>query len=652
MKYIFMTIAIIILFAYTASADALHPVIGQIQASGVTADDEFIVLENPTAQSVDLGSWSIQYKSAAGKTYYKKNFVKGASISTNGVYIVCGKDYAGACDMKQSTFSLSSSGGTVFLVSNQTLLTSSDSPSIVDQKTYAAASANANTNSNANINTNANINADADADTDMNTDANTNANSPTDDATTTPQVAAAPTVAREPDTILITINEFMPAPTDGKEWIELYDGTGYAVDLAGWTLADGTGRNFVTLDGLIMPAGFKLVELASSHLNNSGDLIILRDANKNEVDSVAYGDWDNDPGNAPVGDAGVAVARIGDGRDTNQDNSDFALTTTPTPGATNIITAPVGDDGASPVARSASDETTTTKISKTDTQWLADLLKTQDDDIAKLLKADNIIIINNLTIETGSTDPINATTVAKTTTKAAASKTTATKTTTATSKTSATKNQQPKTTNSSAGMVIVPPGVVGKDICVVREENRSIEVRLPKDLKISPIAGDIISASGAWSTATTLTLPRLLVTKAAAFTVNDHDTPPAPVSIAMSQLNDHIGELVSTTGTIVEKQPTRLRIAEANASLLIKTNFEANKGDKLSATGLLVKSDADLLLTALAPDALAIIKPPSLSAPSLAQKTLPYGLAVLPVGILSTAVFFGKRLKKKGGGSK
>ena len=75
-------------------------------------------------------------------------------------------------------------------------------------------------------------------------------------------------------------------------------------------------------------------------------------------------------------------------------------------------------------------------------------------------------------------------------------------------------------------------------------------------------------------------------------------------------------------------------------------------GSEGSATGLLVKSDADLLLTALAPDALAIIKPPSLSAPSLAQKTLPYGLAVLPVGILSTAVFFGKRLKKKGGGSK
>ena len=201
-------------------------------------------------------------------------------------------------------------------------------------------------------------------------------------------------------------------------------------------------------------------------------------------------------------------------------------------------------------------------------------------------------------------------------------------------------------------MVIVAPGVVGKDVCVVREENSSIEVRLPKDLKTAPVAGDIVAASGAWSTAQTLTLPRLLVSKATAFAINDHDTPPEPISVPMSGLTDHLGELIATAGTIVEKQPTRLRIAEGDASLLIKTNFSAAKGDKLSATGLLVKGGPDLQLTALAPDALSIIKPPSLAAPSLAQRSLPYGLAVLPAGILSTAVYFGKRLKKKGGEAK
>lgn len=196
-------------------------------------------------------------------------------------------------------------------------------------------------------------------------------------------------------------------------------------------------------------------------------------------------------------------------------------------------------------------------------------------------------------------------------------------------------------------MVIVPAGVVGKDICVVRETDRSVEVRLPKDLKAPPIAGDIIVASGAWSTAKTLTLPRLLVSKAIAFSINDHGDPPETVNIPMSGLNEHIGEIISTSGTIVEKQPTRLRIADGPTSLLIKTNFSAAKGDKLSATGLLVKSDPDLMLTTLAPDALAIVKPPAQLAPSLAQKSLPYGLAVLPAGILAGTAFFGKRMKKK-----
>jgi len=196
MKYIFMTIAIIILFAYTASADALRPVVGQIQASGATADDEFIALQNPTGQNVDLGAWSIQYKSASGSTYYKKNFVKGATIATGGTYVVCGKDYAGACDMKHSSFSLSSSGGTVFLVSNQTLLTSSDAPAIIDQETYAADAGTASANGQA-----------------------TTANSDIQlaDTSVTPQTASA--IAKQPAALLITINEFMPAPIDGNEWV-------------------------------------------------------------------------------------------------------------------------------------------------------------------------------------------------------------------------------------------------------------------------------------------------------------------------------------------------------------------------------------------------------------------------------------------------
>lgn len=602
-----MIIAIITLSVHAASAETPHPTIGQIQASGAAADDEFVVLQNPTEQSVDIGSWSIQYKSASGATYYKKNFVKGAAIGANANYVVCGKDFSGACDMKHSSFSLSSSGGTVFIVSNQIILASSDSTAIVDQKTYSADAA------------------------------------PVSPLPSPPagEGAVLTTAPKQTDAIKITINELMPAPTDGNEWIELYDGTGYAVDLAGWTLADGTGKNFMTLDGLILPTQYKLIELPSSRLNNSGDLITLRDTDKKEIDRVAFGDWDNDIANAPVGGDGVAIARLGDGVDSNRDNYDFALSRTPTPGAANTITAPSGNN-QEPRTNFQISSKNQSLNSKTDTQWLVDLLSKQSDEIAKLLKADNVIIINNLVINPAETKPLATATVSKT---AAAPKTTVAKTTTA----AATKTTATKPANTAEGMVIVPTGVVGKDICVVRETNRSVEVRLPSDLKQSPVAGDIIKTSGSWSTAKTLTLPRLLVKKGAPVAIMSHDTPPAPLNIFMNQLNDHVGKIISTSGTIVEKQPTRLRIADGSASLLIKTNFEAAKGEKISATGLLVKSDPDLLLTALAPDALAIIKPPTKLAPSFAKKVMPYGLAALPAGILAGTAFFGRRMKKRKG---
>jgi hypothetical protein len=603
MKYTITIIAFIILFSQTASAEILHPAIGQIQASGTTADDEFIVLQNQTGQSIDVGNWSIQYKSVSGSTYYKKNFTKGSTITANGNYIVCGKDYASACDMKHSSFSLSSSGGTVFLVSNQILLTSTDTAAIVDQKSYSAA----------------------------------------DEAAPTPTLPSplggegAPT-PRQPETMLITINEFMPTPIDSKEWIELYNSTGYAVDLNGWTLADGTGKNFITLDGLILPTKFKLIELASSHLNNTGDLVILRDANKREIDSVAYGDWDSGTTNAPIGNDGTAIARIGDGRDTGADGSDFAITATPTPGTANIITAiTTNDERLTTNVKTIS--STSAKLTKTDTQWLVDLLSKQSDEIAKLLKADNIIIINNLNIGSTVTEPI------KTATIAAAKNNTAA--TTPAKTTAVAKTAVIKTTNSSEGMVIVPAGTVGKDICVVREADRSVEIRLPKDLKIFPVAGDMIKTSGAWSTAKTLTLPRLLVSKTTAFAITDHNDPPQPLNVPMSRTSEHLGEIISTIGTIVEKQPTRLRLADGDASLLIKTNFEAAKGDKLAATGLIVKNGVDLFLTVIDANALSIIKPPPQAAPSLAKKALPYGLAALPAVMLSTAVYFGKRMKKK-----
>jgi len=596
-----------------------NPTIGAIQASGATSDDEFVEILNQTDASVAVGTWSIQYKSANGTAFYKKNFTKDASVAAGGKYVVCGKDYAGTCDMKHSSFSLSSAGGTLFIVSNQTLLTSADSATIVDQKTYVADPPKNETPETPPPATPTNDEKQKDG-------GDSGQTAPTADSTS-PLAVNRP----QPIALAVSINEFMPDPADGNEWIELYNASGYAVDLAGWTLADGTGRGFLTLDGLFEPQSFKLVELASAHLNNSGDLIILRDADKKEVDAVAYGDWESDPDNAPFGEPGIALARIGDGRDTNMDNADFAATSTPTLGSANIITAPIADKNQEPRTNLQVKSQIQNPIAKTDIEKLIELLQ----------RKDKIIIIENLTINAGAESKLAAATVAPTS-KPVAVKTT-TKTLASTTKTAAKKAAAATT----EGTIIVPPGIVGKDICVVRESDRSVEVRLPKDIKTQPIAGDVIKASGAWSTAKTLSLPRLLVKTAVAFTISGHTDPPEPAPIAMSEIENRLGELVSVEAPIVEKQPTRFRLAESDKAVLIKAQLDAMRGDKVSASGLLVKNNSDFQLIPFSSADLKVIKPPAPSPPSLVRKALPYGIAIVPAGLIATAAYVGKKIKKK-----
>lgn len=594
---------------------AANAAIGQIQAGGASADDEFIAIQNPSAQNVDIGSWSIQYKSAKGTSFYKKNLVKGMSIAPGGTFIICGKDFSGACDMKHSSFSLSSEGGTVFIVSNQALIGSADDPAIVDQKTYDPEATETKPPQNEN------------------------------EASSQTEPMAK---SKRTDTTFLSINEFMPSPTEGDEWIEIYNGNNAAIDLSGWALADGTGKNFLTLSGLIMPASFRTFGLSADRLNNGGDAIILRDAEGRESDRACYGDWQCDGAPAPTGKEGISVARIGDGRDTNDDRSDFALTATPTPGAANVINVPEG----------AKEQITTTsaiggsasggklqKNSKTELQWLADLLDKKNSELADLLKAENVIIVNNLYIGTDvsakgpalSSDKQEPSSKPESKTTAAMAKTTNTKTS----------SSSAKTTPTVSGQVIVPAGIVGADICVVREENRSVEVRLPKGLAKKPSAGDAIKASGSWSTAKTLAMPRLLVKTATAFSVTGYDDPPSPADISLASIEEHVGEIISTQGTVVEKQSTRLRIADGEASLVVKTKFSAAKGDRLAVTGLLTSDAADKYLTPIDPSGISLIKPPPEPAKSAAHKILPYGLAAVPAVILSTAAYFGKKIKKK-----
>lgn len=138
----------------------------------------------------------------------------------------------------------------------------------------------------------------------------------------------------------IVVNEFVPNPVDGVEWIEIYNRTGSTIDLQSWRIFDGTGNSVVSLSGTLSAGGFLAFDLSSARLNNSGDIIELRAPSGAVIDSVTYGNWDDGAtsDNAPAPEqAGQSLARKSNGVDTGNDADDFAFSDGPTKGASNVI---------------------------------------------------------------------------------------------------------------------------------------------------------------------------------------------------------------------------------------------------------------------------------------------------------------------------
>ncbi len=138
----------------------------------------------------------------------------------------------------------------------------------------------------------------------------------------------------------LVINELVVDPGDGEsEWVEIYNTTSEEVDLENWTIVEGSGAK-TDLGNVIKAYSFLAFSSLKGNLNNSGDIVELRDASGVLIDKVTYGDWDdgNVLDNALAASDPYSIARKIDGHSSYNNASDFVITRTPTKGKANEIT--------------------------------------------------------------------------------------------------------------------------------------------------------------------------------------------------------------------------------------------------------------------------------------------------------------------------
>ena len=138
---------------------------------------------------------------------------------------------------------------------------------------------------------------------------------------------------------IILINEIMPNPQEGEEWIELYNTGNSSITLMNWKIQEG-GGSVTHLSNMIGYQGdARFLVIPKSQLNNKGDTIMLLDPQENIIDQVTYGDFDDGKisDNAEIPKKGESLSRKKEGQDSNIDSFDFVITDILTPGSVNSV---------------------------------------------------------------------------------------------------------------------------------------------------------------------------------------------------------------------------------------------------------------------------------------------------------------------------
>lgn len=139
----------------------------------------------------------------------------------------------------------------------------------------------------------------------------------------------------------VLINEIVSDPTDDDtEWIELFNKSIKEIDLSGWYIEEGGGERTV-LDSVIGVGeeAYLVIINPAGRLDNDGDSLELRDSNDMLIDSMEYGNWQNNSKNenAQAAIDPYSLARYPGGKNSGVSKHDFVVSTKLSKGKANTI---------------------------------------------------------------------------------------------------------------------------------------------------------------------------------------------------------------------------------------------------------------------------------------------------------------------------
>lgn len=315
-KFFFLTtLAVLLATAQNANAKCAHNgaqttsskiVLSELLPSPISGEEEFIELHNTGKKKVDVAGWKLV--DASGKTYDIEKEDVGKTVIKAGAYLAIPQSASGI-------YLNNGSDGVTLLQANDKKRSSTEYLDAPSGQSWA--SVNGTWQWTTVTRGKKNVAASGSGDTS--------------------EPGAAGETAYETSSSVL-LSELLPDPEGSDatdEWIAVVNSGSTAVNLAGWTLRDGSKEYVV--DSATIAAGEELIFSVAEtkiSLNNSGETIELVDPFDAVIDSTTYAD----------GESGWSWARY---------EADWNWTSEPTPGAANILAT--SEDGSSDEAGSESE---------------------------------------------------------------------------------------------------------------------------------------------------------------------------------------------------------------------------------------------------------------------------------------------------------